>query len=72
MRTAGFPRGRILLLVLFIGAQFPMTGCTDDSRTTGTVVEVPEEYEAHTKAKLGSYKGGPPKKTQAKATSKKN
>ena len=70
MRTACGRRGRILVLIMFICSLLPMTGCNDESRTTGTVVEVSEEFEAHTKSKLGAYKGGPPK-GQAKATGKK-
>jgi hypothetical protein len=70
MSTTCFPRGRILLLALFIGSHLSLTGCNDESRTTGTVVEVSEEFQAHTKSKLESYKGGPPK-TKAGATSKK-
>jgi hypothetical protein len=56
--------------MMFICSLLPMTGCNDESRTTGTVVEVSEEFQAHTKSKLGAYKGGPAK-GQAKATDKK-
>jgi hypothetical protein len=70
MKTACVPRGRILLLVLFIASHLSMTGCNDQSRTTGTVVEVSEEFQAHTESKLDKYKGGPPK-AKVKAPSKK-
>ena len=70
MRTACFLRGRVILLYLFIGSHLPMIGCTDDSKTTGTMVEESDEIKAHRAAKIGNYKGGPPKAT-AKVTSKK-
>ena len=73
MRTACFPRGRVLLLLLFIGSQFPLVGCSDNSRTSGTQVEVSDEVLAHRKAKAESYKGGPPKKqTKAKGSASQN
>jgi hypothetical protein len=71
MKTACFPRGRILILILFIGSHFPLIGCNDDSRTSGTMVERSEAAKAHLKSKLGSYKGGPPK-AKAKAASRRN
>ena len=71
MRTLCFPRGRILLLVLFIGSHLPLVGCNDDSRTSGTMVEVSEETKAHRKAKVESYKGGAPK-SKAKGASQKD
>ncbi len=56
-----------MLLILFIGSQFPLWGCSDPSRTSGTMVEQSEEAIAHRKAKADSYKGGPPKaKTKGK------
>ena len=39
----------------------PLTGCNDESRTSGTMVQVSEEAKAHLKAKRESYKGGSPK-----------
>jgi hypothetical protein len=71
MRTARFLRGRNLLLVLFIGSSLPLAGCNDDSRTSGTMVEVSEEAKAHMKSKRESYKGGPPKSKAKAATTKK-
>ncbi len=70
MKTGQFLRGRIVLLVLFAGSCLPLTGCNDESRTTGTQVQVSEEAKAHLKSKMETYKGGPPKK--AKAPSKKS
>jgi hypothetical protein len=61
MTAARFPRGRFLLLIVFIGSQLPLTGCTDESRTSGTMVQVSEEAKANLKAKGEGYKGGPPK-----------
>jgi hypothetical protein len=62
MRRGCFPRGRILLLIIvFIISHLPLLGCSDNSRTTGTQVEVSEETIAHRKARAESYKGGPPK-----------
>ena len=69
MRTARFLRGRILLLILFIGSHFPLAGCSDESRTSGTMVEVSDEAKAHLKSKSESYKGGPPK-AKAKSAGK--
>jgi hypothetical protein len=71
MRTACFPRGRILLLILFIGSHLPLIGCNDESRTSGTMVQVSEEVKAHQKAKAESYKGGPPKSKAKAAVPKK-
>ena len=71
MRTACFPRGRVLLLILFIGSHLPLFGCTDNSRTSGTMVEVSEETKVHRKARSESYKGGPPK-SKAKGASRKH
>ena len=70
MRTACLLRGRMILLYVFIGSHLPLIGCTDDSKTSGTMVEVSEETKAHQKAKRGSYKGGPPRPIP-KADSKK-
>jgi hypothetical protein len=62
MRTARLRRGRVLVLVLLIGSHMPLVGCTDNSKTSGTQVEVNPAAEAHRKAKGEAYKGGPPKK----------
>lgn len=71
MRWPCFPRGRIILLFLFLASHCSLIGCNDDSRTTGTMVEVSDEVKAHRKSKMESYKGGPPKaKTKAVAGKK--
>ena len=61
MKTEGSPRARILLLIVFIGSHLPILGCNDNSRSTGTMVEVSDETKAHREARRQSYKGGPPK-----------
>jgi hypothetical protein len=66
MRRACLVRRRILLLILFVSSQLPLSGCNDESRTTGTMVQVSEETKAYRKSKLENYKGGPPK-SKAKA-----
>lgn len=70
MRTARFRGGLILILTLFIGSLVPLTGCNDESRTSGTQVQVSEEAKAQLKAKRESYQGGSPK-NKAKAASRK-
>ncbi len=68
MRKACFPHGRLYLLILFIGSHSFLIGCNDESRTTGTMVQVSEQTIAHRNAKAETYKGGPPKsKSKAKA-----
>jgi hypothetical protein len=71
MRVLCFPRGRILLLTLFIGSHLPLLGCNDESKTSGTMVQVSEEDKAHLKAKRESYKGGPPRSKANTAGKKK-
>jgi hypothetical protein len=71
MKRAQLRRGRALVLVLFIGSHMPLVGCTDNSKTSGTQVEVDPAAEAHRKAKGEAYKGGPRKK-EAKSTGKNN
>jgi len=60
MRIARIPRGRIVLLALFIGSHIPLVGCTDNS--SGTHIEFSDKAIAHRDAKAKAYKGGPPKK----------
>jgi hypothetical protein len=69
MKRESFPRGRALLSLLFIGSHLLVMGCNDNSRTSGTMVEVSDETKAHQAAKRGNYKGGPPKPS-VKAASK--
>ncbi len=71
MRKAYLPSGRIILLILFIGSHFPLVGCNDESKTSGTMVQVSEEQIAHRKAKAEAYKGGPPKSKAKAAVPKK-
>ena len=49
--------GSTLLLLLFVGSHIPLVGCNDESRTSGTQVEVSEQVQAHRKARAESYKG---------------
>ncbi len=60
MITSASPRGRILLLLLFIGSHLPMVGCNDDSKTSGTMVQESEEARAYRKERGATYKGGSP------------
>jgi hypothetical protein len=69
MRTALLRRGRILLPTLFIGSYLPLTGCTDDSKTSGTMVQVSEEEKEHLKTKRQAYKAARPS-TKAKPVTK--
>jgi len=61
MRTTRLHFGRILLMIVFVGSHCSLSGCNDDSKTSGTLVERSEEAKAHMKSKIESYKGGPPK-----------
>jgi hypothetical protein len=65
MRTVRLPRGRVVFLGLFMSSHFLLSGCSDESKTSGTAVERSEEAKAHLKSKVGAYKGGPPKKDSA-------
>jgi hypothetical protein len=62
MRTAWLRGGRLALLCMLIGSHTLFTGCNDDSKTSGTQVHEDPAVEAYRKTKVGSYKGGPPKK----------
>jgi hypothetical protein len=61
MRTACFLPGRILVLLLFIGSYLGLSGCNDESKTSGTMVQVSEEDKAFLKSKRETYRGGPQK-----------
>jgi hypothetical protein len=61
MRRACHLYRRILLLILFVGSQLTLSGCNDESRTTGTMVQVSDETKAYRKSKIENYKGGAPK-----------
>jgi hypothetical protein len=47
-----------------------MAGCTDESKTSGTMVQESAETKAFRKAKSETYKGGPPKKKANAAVKK--
>ena len=69
MKLARAPHGRLLMTSLFILSHVVMSGCNDDSKTSGTSRAVSEEDQAHLKSKIESYKGGNPKtKGKGKAT----
>jgi len=71
MRTACFPRGRILVLALIISSHLPLIGCSDDSRTSGTVVQVSEEAKQAVAGRKAAYKArSQALKDQAKDKSK--
>ncbi len=72
MKSVCFPRGRIILLFSFVLSTLPAIGCSDNSRTTGTMVEVSEETKAYRKSKIESYKGGAPKSKGKVPGGKKN
>jgi hypothetical protein len=56
MTTPGLLPMRALVLGLLIGSHFATSGCTDDSRTTGTVVQVTEQQKAQVKSISATYK----------------
>jgi len=56
MRNACSRTGRLLLLFLFCGSHLPLAGCSGDSRTSGTVVEVSEEAKKHIESRRDAYK----------------
>jgi hypothetical protein len=56
MRTARSPRGRILILTFFVGSHLPLIGCNDESKTSGTMVQVSEEARKHIESKRDMYK----------------
>jgi hypothetical protein len=62
MSWAYFPRGSILVFALVaVTSGLVLPGCSDDSKTSGTMVQVSDETKAHRKSRAESYKGGPPK-----------
>jgi hypothetical protein len=56
MRTARSPRGRCLLLALFGGSQLCLSACNDESRTSGTMVQVSEQAKKHIEGRREAYK----------------
>jgi hypothetical protein len=67
MRSARFSSGRTLLLLIFIVSHLTLTGCNDDSKTTGTMLKETDEDRARIQAKLAKYK----ERTEAKIAKKK-
>ena len=67
MRAEYASAGRILLLVIFVFSHLTLAGCSDDSRTTGTMLQVSEDEKARLKAKVEKYKGGSPASKKAAA-----
>jgi hypothetical protein len=70
MRTACFAPGRVLVILLFISSSLGLSGCNDESKTSGTMVQVSEEDKAFLKSKRETYRGGP-QKDKVKAGSQK-
>jgi hypothetical protein len=50
-----FPCGRITLLIMFVMLHVPVIGCNDDSKTSGTMVEVSEEQKKHILGRRETY-----------------
>lgn len=60
MRIVCLPRRRILLSMLFIGTHLPLIGCNDESKTSGTMVQVSDEDKARLITKREKYKAARP------------
>ena len=56
MKTSYFRRGRPALLALFIGSHLLLSGCNDDSKTSGTMVQPSEEAKAQLEGRRKLYK----------------
>jgi hypothetical protein len=56
MRPEFVLRTRVLLLSLFVGSHFATSGCNDESKTSGTMVQVTEEQKAQIKSRSAAYK----------------
>jgi hypothetical protein len=67
MRSARFSSGRTLLLLIFVVSHLTLTGCNDDSKTTGTMLKETDEDRARIQAKLAKYK----ERSEAKIAKKK-
>jgi hypothetical protein len=70
MRRPCFAGGR-LFLALFIGIPFLVLGCSDVSRTTGTMVEQSDEEKAFRNKKVEVYQAKAKAKAEAKVARKK-
>ncbi len=56
MKTSYLRRGRGLLLALFTGSHLLLSGCNDESKTSGTMVEPSEEAKAQLEGRRKLYK----------------
>jgi hypothetical protein len=70
MRSARSSLGRTLLLLIFIVSHLMLTGCNDDSRTTGTMLKETDEDRARIQAKIAKYKERSEAKSANKAAAK--
>jgi hypothetical protein len=48
-------RGGIPLLILFVMSHVPLLGCNDESKTSGTMVQVSEEQKKHIQGRRENY-----------------
>jgi hypothetical protein len=69
MRRVNFTAGRSLFLLVSIASYVPLVGCSDDSKTSGTMVQVSEEEKEHLKTKRAAYKAARPSTKPAKSAS---
>ncbi len=71
MRTTRSPRGRFLLLTIFLGSHLSLSGCGDDSKTSGTMVEVSEQAKKHIGGRREIYKSkAQPRKEKVEVSKK--
>jgi hypothetical protein len=70
MRSARSSLGRTLLLLIFVVSHLTLTGCNDDSRTTGTMLKETDEDRARIQAKIAKYKERSEAKSVKKAAAK--
>jgi hypothetical protein len=71
MRTTSSLRGRVLLLGLFIVSPLSSIACNDDSKTSGTSVQVSEEAKQHIVGRREVYKSkAQPRKEKTSASPK--
>jgi hypothetical protein len=71
MKTTNSRHACILLLFLFIGSHLVLTGCSDDSKTSGTSVTISPEAEKVVERRKAAYKAKANAKTrkgESKAT----
>jgi hypothetical protein len=73
MRTTRSPHGRFHFLALFIGLQLCLSGCNDESKTSGTMVQVSEEAKQHIQSRREVYKSkAQPRKEPTKVEKKRS